>query len=230
MFIWLCQVLAASHGIFDLHCDWAIFCCCMWDLVPWPGMEPGPPALGAEVLAMGPPGKSQSTLLKIRYSIKVWTAFKKITYLLPVTKIHPGVNSVTVKTKFKSFWNIMCICKLLQIYVNIEDLRKPQSISHALLLWSLHEYLVFVEWDCFLLSILHLSGNMETDQTWFLTYEKIFCFVAHKIAHALITSRVTLYVLGDLHVWTTVIRCKISEWFTLKFCMKFHLLINECLI
>ena len=59
----------------------------------------------------------------------------------------------------------MCICNLLQIYVNIEDLRKPQSISHALLLWSLHEYLVSVEWDCFLLSILHLSGNMETDQT-----------------------------------------------------------------
>ena len=28
------------------------------DLVPWPGMEPGPPALGARVLAAGPPGKA----------------------------------------------------------------------------------------------------------------------------------------------------------------------------
>ena len=28
----------------------------MWDLVPWPGIEPGAPALG--VLASGPPGKS----------------------------------------------------------------------------------------------------------------------------------------------------------------------------
>ena len=23
---------------------------CMWDLVPWPGIEPGPPALGAQSL------------------------------------------------------------------------------------------------------------------------------------------------------------------------------------
>ena len=31
--------------------------CGMWDLVPWPGIEPGPPALGA-VLATGPPVKT----------------------------------------------------------------------------------------------------------------------------------------------------------------------------
>ena len=41
--IWLCQVLVAT---------WRIFSCglwtpSMWDLVPWPGIEPGPPALGA---------------------------------------------------------------------------------------------------------------------------------------------------------------------------------------
>ena len=30
LFIWLCQ----------------IFSCSMWDLVPWPGIKPGPPALG----------------------------------------------------------------------------------------------------------------------------------------------------------------------------------------
>ena len=28
--------------------------CSMWDLVPWPGIEPGPPALGAQSL---PPDK-----------------------------------------------------------------------------------------------------------------------------------------------------------------------------
>ena len=30
----------------------------MWDLVPRPGKEPGPPALEGRVLATGPPGKS----------------------------------------------------------------------------------------------------------------------------------------------------------------------------
>ena len=34
----LCWVLVAARGIFG---------CSMWDLVPWPGMEPGSPALGA---------------------------------------------------------------------------------------------------------------------------------------------------------------------------------------
>ena len=34
-FFWLCRVLAAAH---------------MWDLIPWPGSEPGPPALGAQGL------------------------------------------------------------------------------------------------------------------------------------------------------------------------------------
>ena len=38
LFIWLCHVLVAAHGIFS---------CGMWDLVPWPGIEPWAPALGA---------------------------------------------------------------------------------------------------------------------------------------------------------------------------------------
>ena len=34
----------------------------MWGLVAWPGMEPGPPALGARSLTTGPPGKSLAPL------------------------------------------------------------------------------------------------------------------------------------------------------------------------
>ena len=30
----------------------------MWDIVPWPGIKPRPPALGAQGLDTGPPGKS----------------------------------------------------------------------------------------------------------------------------------------------------------------------------
>ena len=36
-----------AHGIFDLCCSMWILRCSMWDLVPWPGIEPGSPALGA---------------------------------------------------------------------------------------------------------------------------------------------------------------------------------------
>ena len=31
---------------------------CVWDLVPWPGIEPGPPALGAGVLTTAQLGQS----------------------------------------------------------------------------------------------------------------------------------------------------------------------------
>ena len=44
--------------VFDLPCGVWTLSCGLWDLVPWPGMESRPPALGAQVLATGPPGKS----------------------------------------------------------------------------------------------------------------------------------------------------------------------------
>ena len=40
--------------------------CCMWDLVPWPGIEPRPHALGCKILATGPPGKSLPWFLKVK--------------------------------------------------------------------------------------------------------------------------------------------------------------------
>ena len=52
---WLLPVLVAARRIFDFH--WGmqsllviacgIFICGMWGLIPWPGIELGPPALGA---------------------------------------------------------------------------------------------------------------------------------------------------------------------------------------
>ena len=67
LFIWLRQVLVAAYGLFLAVCRifsygmWdvqlqhvgslvgacGIFSCGMQDLVPWPGIEPRPPALGA---------------------------------------------------------------------------------------------------------------------------------------------------------------------------------------
>ena len=42
LFIWLCQILVVAHGIFS---------CGMWDLIPWPGIEPGSHALRAQSLS-----------------------------------------------------------------------------------------------------------------------------------------------------------------------------------
>ena len=49
---WLHQVLVVAHGIFVAACRLLVVACellvaaCMWDLVPRPGIEPRPSALG----------------------------------------------------------------------------------------------------------------------------------------------------------------------------------------
>ena len=71
LFIWLCQVLVLEHGIFNLHCD-------MWDLVPWPGVEPRSPALGALSLSHWPPGESPVSLMFIFYLISPYWPFSSL--------------------------------------------------------------------------------------------------------------------------------------------------------
>ena len=58
-FTWLLQVLVVACRIFSLHCGMndllvgahGIFSCIRWDLVSWPGMEPGSCALGVRSLS-----------------------------------------------------------------------------------------------------------------------------------------------------------------------------------
>ena len=58
IYIWLHQILVVAQGssFFVVVCR--IFSCGMWDLVPWPRIKPRPPALGAQILTTGQPGKS----------------------------------------------------------------------------------------------------------------------------------------------------------------------------
>ena len=46
LFIWLHWVLVTPCGIFNLCRIMRTLSCGRWDLVPWPGIEPRPPALG----------------------------------------------------------------------------------------------------------------------------------------------------------------------------------------
>ena len=65
----------------------------MWDLVPWPGDELGPPALGMQSLSSGPPGKSQGwiIIIFIFWESRSWKRFKRL-----------GLNGPRRKTKV--FW------------------------------------------------------------------------------------------------------------------------------
>ena len=46
-----------------LNCGMWTLSCCTWDLVPWPGIKPRPPALGAWSLSHRPPGRSPESFL-----------------------------------------------------------------------------------------------------------------------------------------------------------------------
>ena len=78
LFVYLaCQVLIAACRIFDL-------CCSMWHLVPWPGIETRPPALGAQVLATEPPGKSQQFLTK---TLSVLVRSKILSFIQSISQV-----------------------------------------------------------------------------------------------------------------------------------------------
>ena len=56
LFIWLHQVLIVAHRIFIVagrifNFNRPTLSCGIWDLVPWPGIEPGSPALGVQSLS-----------------------------------------------------------------------------------------------------------------------------------------------------------------------------------
>lgn len=60
--IWLHLVLVTAHGTFSLLCGMQtrrIFSCGLWDPLPWPGIEPGPPTLGSQSLNHWTPERSQ---------------------------------------------------------------------------------------------------------------------------------------------------------------------------
>ena len=54
------RLSTAGHGGF--------FSCSMWDLIPWPGMEPGPLCWELRILATGPPDKSRLLVFKATIS------------------------------------------------------------------------------------------------------------------------------------------------------------------
>ena len=97
--IWLHWVLGAAHRIFTLHSACRIFSCglqtlsCnMWYLVPWLGIEPGLPALGAWSL-------SYWTTREVPFKkIFVEVAFERPPYPLPHLGTKCQSEEVTVQS------------------------------------------------------------------------------------------------------------------------------------
>ena len=55
---WISDLWSKAWRLFDLCCGMQILNRSMWDVVPWPGIEPGPLPWEPRVLATGPQRKS----------------------------------------------------------------------------------------------------------------------------------------------------------------------------
>ena len=84
LFIWLCRVLVAACRLLSCgslapqlwHSELSVVAC-MWDLVPWPGIELGPPALGVQSLIRCDTRKVP-VLFSSRNFMVSWFTFKSL--------------------------------------------------------------------------------------------------------------------------------------------------------
>ena len=122
--IWLPQVLVAARGNFNLHCG--VF---MWDLVPQPGIEPGPPTLKAWSLSCWSTRK-----VSVCFTIK--KSFSKYTYTIIIciynTQYYSYIQDIHIYTHISHMcmWYMyihihiymytwMCMCVYIYIYIYI---------------------------------------------------------------------------------------------------------------
>ena len=89
LFIWLYLVLVTACGIFS---------CSIWDPVPWPGVEPGAPALGVQ-------------------SLSPWTT-REVPIAVLIFKNHYPKTPISIIVDYRqSIFVQLCICACVYKYV-----------------------------------------------------------------------------------------------------------------
>ena len=68
----------------------------MWDLTPWPGILPAPPALGSKVLTVGPPEKSLFLTYLFTY-YAFWIIKKNEMFIFKKGKPNLSVSPITIR-------------------------------------------------------------------------------------------------------------------------------------
>ena len=117
LFIQLCWVLLVACRIFDLHCG-------MWDLVPWPGIEPGPPALGMQSQPLDPqesPSSCHFNILLMTIILK--SLLLKLYYVVPV-------YSVFIYFYYFFFFLVFQSCQHISQYVWLFNLILQYNTSY----------------------------------------------------------------------------------------------------
>ena len=99
----------------------------MWDLVPWPGTEPGPPHWEHTVLATGPPGKSpRHLILLLQKKPRLREAQRQDSELALAGSKDPGFSSDIF---YFIFFSKMSVHFPILSLVNNQLLRKMVTIT-----------------------------------------------------------------------------------------------------
>ena len=107
----------------------SFFSCCMWDLVPCPGIEPRPPPLEAQSLTTGPPRQSPAAAAKSLQSCP--TLCDPIDGSPPGSSVHGILQARILEWVAISFSNLVAKSRLT--LWNPMDHSLPGSSVHGIL-------------------------------------------------------------------------------------------------
>ena len=96
----------------------SFFSCCMWDLVPCPGIEPRPPPLEAQSLTTGPPRQSPAAAAKSLQSCP--TLCDPIDGSPPGSSVHGILQARILEGVAISFSNACMHAKSLQSCLTVQ--------------------------------------------------------------------------------------------------------------
>ena len=153
LFSWLHQALVAACKTFCScslqKCSLRTVPCGMWDLVPWPGIEPELPTSGVLVLTAGPPGKSLTWLFKKMLCWKLLGSFGLFrAHEPPVSLPGPTVNLSLLQPAM-----LWCVCSHTPTRVPLPPKLHPFYLRHPSLLRGLQQLMAPVSL-CLLASTL----------------------------------------------------------------------------
>ena len=116
-----------SCGTWDICCGTWTLSCGMWDLVPWPGIEPGSPTLGAQRL-------SHWTTREVPKSTSL--SYKTKPLSLPSSKlcIHLWfiINRIPYEQVIRPYWFFPLSCHLfLSFFLPYSHFPLLRPLSHA---------------------------------------------------------------------------------------------------
>ena len=112
LFIWLQQSYLQHMGSLAVACE--LLCCSLWDLVPWPGIKPVPPALGVQSLSCWTTREIASNsglwMFWPRGFVGLFFFFCKNSYISSLISSYISSSEESLRAIWESVSQPQCVC------------------------------------------------------------------------------------------------------------------------